>query len=173
MPNVTYEDLETQFDMLRREPEKFLELANDFLSDNPEHAGGYFSRHFAWQRLGESQRALDDLDISLRLEPHPTTYRTKGRILYKMKQYQAAIEAFNASRSMDPQAWMDAYGPLFRADCHARLGNEAAALADCALLKDDHFLPHGLFGTPRGNKEEVIAEIRRRAAAARTAQKGA
>lgn len=167
MPNVSYDDLETHFDLLRREPEKFLELANDFLSENPEHAGGYFSRHFAWQRLGQSQRALDDIDTSLRLEPHPTTYRAKGRLLYLTRQYQAAIEAFTASESMDRKLWIDAYGPLFRADCYAHLGDEAAALADCALLKNDHFLPYGLSGTPRGNKQDVIEEIRRRAALAR------
>lgn len=68
---------------------------------------------------------------------------------------------------MDQKLWIDAYGPLFRADCYARLGDEASALADCAFLKDDHFLPYGLFGTARGSKQDVIEEIRRRAALAR------
>lgn len=58
------------------------------------------------------------------------------------------------------------FGPLFRADCHARLGDEAAALADCETMPDDHWTP-GLFGTPVGTKQEVAAELRRRAAAAR------
>jgi tetratricopeptide (TPR) repeat protein len=167
MQDVTHEDLGTQFELLKQQPEKFLELANEFLRKNPQHAGGYFSRHHAWQKLGQLQRALDDLDTSLMLEPHPVTYRAKGRNLYLMKQYEKAIEAFTESRTMDPAMWIDAYGALYRADCYARLGDEAAALADCALLKDSHFLPYGLFGTPRGNKQDVIEEIRRRAAAAR------
>jgi tetratricopeptide (TPR) repeat protein len=167
MADVTYEDLETKFDLLKRQPEKFLELANEFLKKNPKHAGGYFSRHYAWQRLGQSQRALDDLDTSLTLEPHATTYRAKGRVLYLMKHYEKAIEAFTKSRAMNHAMWIDSYGPLYRADCYANLGDEASALADCSLLKNDHFLPYGLSGTPRGNKQDVIEEIRRRVANAR------
>ncbi len=170
MTAIDYDELEKHFGLLRTAPQKYLAMADEFVRENPNHAGGYFHRYYAWEKLGDHQRALDDLETSLRLEPHPTTYRAKGRLLRAMKQYQAAIEALSMSKTMDPKGWIDAYGPLFRADCHAQLGDEAAAIADCALLKDNHFLPYGVFGTPSGNKQEVIAEIRRRAAAARAAQ---
>ena len=49
---------------------------------------------------------------------------------------------------------------------HARLGDEEAALADCAKLLDEHWTP-GIFDTPRGDKQEVTARIRVLAAAAR------
>jgi len=167
MASVTYDDLEAHFGLLKESPEKFLELANKFVKNHSEHAGGYFSRHFAWAKLGQMQRALEDIETSLRLEPHGATYRAKGKLLHQMGRYQKAIDALNQAKDIDPAMWRDAFGPLYRADCYARLGNEAAALADCMLLVDDHFLPHGLSGTPRGNKQQVIEEIRRRAAAAR------
>jgi hypothetical protein len=39
-----------------------------------------------------------------------------------------------------------------------------AALADCACLSEDHFFPYGFLALPKGDKEQVIEEIRRLAA---------
>ena len=61
---------------------------------------------------------------------------------------------------------MGKYRGISLADCHARLGNLEAALADCAALRDDHWTP-GVFGAPAGTKAEVTAEIRRLALALR------
>ncbi len=68
---------------------------------------------------------------------------------------------------MDRQEWLTSFGPHLRADTLARLGRLDEALADAALISDDHWMPaHD--GLPGGDKQEFIAEIRRRAAAART-----
>ena len=87
-------------------------------------------------------------------------------VLRQLGEYRKAIDDFDRSDALDAKGFVDSWGPLFRADCHARLGNEEAALADCARLADDHWTP-GIHGSPAGNKQEVIAEIRRRAVAAR------
>lgn len=95
MTAIDYDDLEKHFGLLRTAPQKYLAMADEFVRENPNHAGGYFHRHYAWEKLGEHQRALDDIETSLRLEPHPTTYRTKGRLLYGLNLIR--IEAISGS----------------------------------------------------------------------------
>jgi hypothetical protein len=55
---------------------------------------------------------------------------------------------------------------LYQADAHARLGNEAAALACCARLPDDFWTP-GMNNTPSGGKAEIAQKLRQIAADAR------
>jgi hypothetical protein len=62
----------------------------------------------------------------------------------------------------------DSFGPLYRADCHASLGNVEEALADCAMLDEEHWTP-GMDGTPAGHKSDVTAEIRQLATSIRDA----
>jgi tetratricopeptide (TPR) repeat protein len=166
MSSVTYDDLSTHFSLLRTAPEKFLAMADEFIKNNPDHGGGYFSRHFAWANLGDTEKALADLDTYYSLEPHVVVPFEKGRLLHSRGRYAEAIQSFDLVQAMDP-TWAEGPGPLYRADCYARLGNEDAALADCSTLREDHFYPYGLSGTPRGNKQQVTEEIRRRAAEAR------
>ncbi len=163
-------DLVENHDLLRSDPERYLALANAFVRQNPSHPDGYFSRHYAWMSLGRPDLALEDLDKSLSLEPHHVTLRSRGNVLRRLGRYAEAVDDFNRSEALDTTAWKEAYGPLFRAECHARLGNEAAALADCAQLPPDHWTP-GLHGAPAGTKAEVIAEIRSLAASAKRHQR--
>ena len=67
---------------------------------------------------------------------------------------------------MQPELWPYEFGPLFRADCYARLGNEAAALADCETLPNNHWTPASLV-PPAETSRRVAAGLRHRAAAAR------
>jgi len=52
------------------------------------------------------------------------------------------------------------------ADVHARLGNEAAALACCARLPDDFWTP-GIYGAPGGGKADIADKLRHSAVDAR------
>lgn len=166
MRQTTYDDLLQQFDLLRSDPRKYLDLTEDFIRQHPDHSGGYFSRHWAWDRLGRPDLAVEDLNKSISLEQHPVSFRERGHMFRRLGDYHNAIQDYARSEALDPEGFVNSWGPLFRADCHARLGNEEAALTDCARLADDHWTP-GLHGAPAGNKQEVIAEVRRRAAAAR------
>jgi len=162
---MSQNDIDRQFQLRKTDPEKFLELMNALVAEHPDDPNSYFARHQAWSRLGQFETALADLDKSLDLEDHYVTHRARGRILHQLGRYQEAIEAFNRCERMEPAQW-GRFCALVRADCHARLGNETAALADCSTMPDDHWTP-GLFGAPAGNKQEVAVELRRRAAAAR------
>ncbi len=166
MRKVSDSDLIENHALLRSDPERYLALVNAFVGQNPSHPDGYFSRHHAWMHLGRPDLALADLDESLSLDAHHVTFRSRGKVLRSMGRHADAIKDFDQSEALDPIAWREAYGPLFRADCHARLGNEAAALSDCDQLPSDHWTP-GVFGTPAGTKAEVIEEVRRLAAAAK------
>lgn len=167
MANETPEDdIDRQFRLRRTDPERFLELMNQLVEQKPDDANAYFARHQAWSRLGLLDLALADLDKSLTLEDDYTTHEARGRMLHDLGRYAEAVDAYNRSERLDPTEWKGGFGPLFRADAHARVGNEAAALADCETLPEDHWTP-GLFGAPEGTKQEVAEELRRRAAAAR------
>jgi tetratricopeptide (TPR) repeat protein len=163
---ITNDDIDRQFYQLLKDPERFLELANQLVEQHPDDQMSYFTRHQAWKQLGLLDLALADLDRSLALEDDHAIHGTRGDLLHAMGRYQEAINEYNRSEQMNPEQWIGSFGPLFRADCYARLGDEAAALADCGTMSDDHWTP-GLFGTPAGNKQEVATELRRRAAAAR------
>ena len=163
---VTHDEIDRQFYQLLKDPERFLELTNQLIERHPDDPLAYFSRHQAWESLGLLDFALADLDTSLALEDHYSTHDARGDVLRRLGRYREAIDEYKRSEQMNPIQWEGGFGRLFRADCHARLGDEAAALADCETMPNDHWTP-GLFGTPAGNKQEVAAELCRRAAAAR------
>jgi tetratricopeptide (TPR) repeat protein len=167
---LTQEEIDREFQLYRTDPKMFWELTNKRVELHPDSAKAYFGRHQAWKRLGRLDLALDDLDRSLALEDHFVAQRAKGGILHAMGRYPEAIVCFDRCEQMEPGEWPGALGPLIRADCHARLGDEAAALADCDALPDDHWTP-GMFNLPAGNKQEVAAELSHRAAAARAQQR--
>jgi hypothetical protein len=74
---------------------------------------------------------------------------------------------YDHGEALDPAQWQeDAFGLLFQADCHARLGNESAALAYCTRLPDDFWTP-GLHGAPAGGKADIAEKLRSIAAEAR------
>ena len=147
------------YKLLKSDPQKFLALVQEQIRQNPGDPIGYFRRHHAWESLGRPDLALKYINHSLSLEPHWMTFLERGRLLRDMARYRDAIADFDRSEVADPESWSTSVAPLYRADCHARLGNETAALADCARLPDDHWTP-GLFGMPAGNKQEVTAKIR-------------
>lgn len=163
MTKVSDADLLKAHRLLRTDPEHYLALTNAFIRENPSCANGYLSRHHAWVKLGRADLALEDLNTSLALKVHHVTLRNRGHVLRSLERYAEALEDYNRSEALDPIAWKEEFGPLFRADCHARLGDEAAALSDCDQLRADHWTP-GVHSTPAGTKAEVIAEIRRLAA---------
>lgn len=168
---LTQEEIDREFRLYRTDPKMFWELTNKRVKLHPDSAKAYFGRHQAWKRLGRLDLALGDLDKSLALENHFVAQRAKGGILHAMGRYPEAIVCLDRCEQMEPNEWPGALGPLIRADCHARLGDEAAALADCDALPDDHWTP-GMFSLPAGNKREVAAELSHRAAAARAQQRG-
>jgi tetratricopeptide (TPR) repeat protein len=160
--------IEKKLAILRSDPQKFLDIANKRIRRNPNDAEAYDDRHLAWEKLGKLEQALADLDKSLSLREHLVTRVVRGDLLHKMRHYQDAIDEFDRLQAMYPEAWPFAFAALTRADCHARLGNVEAALADCASLHEETWTP-GLNGLPPGDKERVTAFIARVAPVVRDA----
>ncbi len=163
---ITADDLTRQIGLLRSDPGKYLDLADEFIRQNPSDPYGYFKRHQIHKALGQPALALADITRAVGLAPTCGYFEDHGWMQRDLGQYQKAIEDFDRAEALDPEEWADGFGHLIRAECHARLGNERAALVDCAKLRDDHWTP-GPFGLPAGNKHEVAVELRRLAAAAR------
>jgi tetratricopeptide (TPR) repeat protein len=165
-PTSAKEMLEFQ-DLRRADPERYLEIVNEWLRQNPRNAQAYFRRHFVWLDFGHPQRALNDLDQVIALAPTQAAFYARGIVHRHLGDHAAALADFRRGEAIDPQEWEDAGITLLdEADSHARLGNEARALDCCARLPDNFWTP-GLDGAPAGTKAEVADELRRIAAEAR------
>ena len=90
-------------------------------------------------RLGEPRLALEDLNtvIDLAREPDPISFFSRGLVYRHLGQYQKALENFDCGEAIEPKRWEEdvVFGLLYRADLHARLGDEASALAYRALYR--------------------------------------
>jgi tetratricopeptide (TPR) repeat protein len=163
----TEEELQALHDLQRSDPQRYLQIVSGWIRQNPRNAGAYFRRHFGWLQLGEPQRALDDMNEAIALKPDAVSFHRRAIVHRKMGQHQKAIEDFTRAAATDSGQWHnDALDLLYQADSHARLGDEATALACCARLPDDFWTP-GLNGAPSGNKAEIASQLRRAAAEAR------
>jgi tetratricopeptide (TPR) repeat protein len=142
-------------------------MANLWISANPDSSGAYFGRHQAWLKLGEPEKAIQDLTKSIALAPSPVDYKCRGNVYRQIGQYAKALEDYSRGEAMDPQKWQrDAFPLIYQADTYARLGDETKALACCARLPD-HFWTPGHNQLPPGGKADIADELKRRAAAAR------
>jgi tetratricopeptide (TPR) repeat protein len=164
---TTPEELSALHKILRTDPQRYLRIVSRWILDNPESASAYFSRHFAWMDIGEPQLALQDLNKTIALEPSSMSLLSRGDVYRYLGEYQKALEDYSRGEAIDPARWQaDVLGLLYQADTHARLGDEAAALAHCARLPDDFWTP-GLNGAPAGDKAQVAEQLSRIAAHAR------
>ena len=154
-------------ELRRGDPQRFLEVINEWLRKNPKNFRPYVTRHFVWSDLGEPRRALDDLDKVIELAPSQGAFCARGRIYRQLSEHANAMADFRRGEAIDPKEWeAQAITLLYQADSHAHLGDEASALDCCARLPDDFWTP-GLDGAPGGSKGEIALELRRIAADAR------
>jgi tetratricopeptide (TPR) repeat protein len=164
---TTPDELLAMHEILRSDPQRYLRIVNGWIAEDPENSSAYFSRHFGWMNVGEPRRALEDLNKVIELEPTPISFLSRGQVYRHLGEYDKALEDFDRGEASDPKQWEeDAFGLLYQADAHARLGNEAAALACCARLPADFWTP-GLGDAPGGNKADIADKLRRTAAGAR------
>jgi tetratricopeptide (TPR) repeat protein len=165
---TTPEEVKVLHDLLRSDPQHYLQIVNEWIAENPRNSHAYFDRHFAWMKLGQPRRALDDLDTVIQLDPKPIAFWTRGEVYRHIGEYEKALGDFDRAEAIDPEGWEKdiVLGLLDQADTHARLGNEAAALACCARLPDDFWTP-GMNNTPSGGKAEIAEKVRQIAADAR------
>lgn len=168
---TTPEELLTTHNILRSDPRRYLQMVNQWIDQNPKNSHAYFDRHFAWMRMGEPRRALEDLNmvIGLRDEPDAISFFSRGLVHRHLGEYQKAIKDFDRGEALNPKGWEEdiVFGLLYQADTHARLGDETAAMACCARLPEDFWTP-GVYGAPGGDKREIGDKLRHTAAVAKS-----
>jgi tetratricopeptide (TPR) repeat protein len=170
---TTPEELLAAHKILRADPQRYLRIVNEWIRENPTSSHAYFSRHLAWMHVGEPRRALDDLNkvIGFEGEHDPMSLMSRGLVYRHLGEYKKALEDLDRGEAIDPKRWEEdiVFGLLYQADTHARLGNEASALACCSHLPDDFWTP-GIHGAPGGGKAEIADKLRHISADARRKQ---
>lgn len=156
--------------ILRSDPQRYLRIVNEWLDENPANSHAYFDRHFGWMKIGEPRRALEDLNKVIEIDPSMAAFFARALVHRHLGQYEQARQDFDRGEALDRKQWEDdVFGLFYQADTHARLGNEAAALAYCARLPDDFWTP-GVYGAPGGGKADIAEKLRRTAADVRRRQ---
>ncbi len=152
----------------RSDPQRYLQIVNEWIRENPSNHNALFNRYQGWMEIGEPQRAIEDLNKVIELKPSQEAFLCRGNVNRYLGEYQKAIEDFARGEGIDSAEWQDdiVIGLLYQADCHAQLGHEDTALAYCARLPEDFWTP-GIGGAPAGDKAEIADELRRIAARAR------
>ena len=157
---TTPEEVKVLHELLRSDPQRYLRVVNEWIAQNPRNSHAYFDRHLAWMKLGDAQRALDDVNKVIELAPEPVAFVMRGEVYRSLGEYQKALTDYAHAEALDPEEWQDnGFCLLYQADAHAHLGNEPASLACCARLRDDFWTP-GMNNTPSGGKAEIAQKLR-------------
>jgi tetratricopeptide (TPR) repeat protein len=165
-PN-TPEEIFALHRLRRADPQRFLEIVNGWLQENPRNFHAYFKRHYVWSQLGQPRRALDDLDKVIELAPSQPHFFARGMVHRQLGEHENALMDFHRGEAMGKKEWQDhAITLFFQADGYAQVGDEANALGCCARLPDKFWTP-GFEGAPGGGKAEIAQELRRIAADAK------
>jgi tetratricopeptide (TPR) repeat protein len=163
MREITVDELCDALPSLFRDTDRYLEMCNMFIQQHPDLPDGYYCRHRVWLWKGDWDKAVADADENLARDPRAFSYGARGEVFHRAGRYAEAIADFDRSEALDREEWLCGFGPIRRAECHARLGNLPMALADCADIEDEHWMP-GINGIIPGDKDAVIAAVKRIAA---------
>lgn len=156
------------FRLLRTHPEQYLRIAEEMIQKHPEDAQGYLDCAHYYVEMDRYDEALSSLDQAKAAAPdHMLIPFRRGSVLLRAGRYQEALQAFDDC-VRDRRWFGDSCLHACRATCHAYLGDLDAALAECAKISEDYFLPevYGQFG---GDKAQVIETAQRIARASKAA----
>ena len=121
----------------RADPQRFLEIVNEWLREDPRNFRAYFKRHFVWSEMGEPRRALDDLDKVIELAPSQPHFFARGMVHRQLGEHENALMDFHRGEAMGKKEWQDhAITLFFQADSYAQVGD--VRLIRCMIQCDEH-----------------------------------
>ncbi len=96
--------------------------------EKPKDAFGYLRRSSAYAGLSNYQKAIQDNDEAIRLQPdNPFLYSKRGLLFVRMKQYKLAVKSFDEAIRRAPDNTLAYHS---RGLAYARLGQHQNAVGD-------------------------------------------
>ncbi len=115
---TTPEEVLALHKILHADPQRYLAIVNNWITENPTNSHAYFERHLGWMKIGEPRRAIEDLNKALELDQEPVAFCSRGEVYRHLGEYEKALEDFHRGEAIDPAEWKDAaFGLLYQADC--------------------------------------------------------
>lgn len=159
-PEMTREEWRQYRHLLHTHPEQYLRIAEETIHNFPDDTRGYEDCADYHVEVEQYDEALRYLDKALGMDPTDMLIPFKrGTVHLRAGRYQDALQAFDPC-IRDWRWSRDGTLNACLATCHAYGGDMEAALAECAKIGDDYFLPdvYGQFG---GTKAQIIETVQR------------
>ncbi|MEA3443656.1 MAG: tetratricopeptide repeat protein [Bacteroidota bacterium] len=144
---------------------KDISLWNDVLEKYPNQAEALNNRGFAWYFKNEPQKAIDDYNKAIKIDPgFSTSYVNRGTLLMKNNQYETALKDFNKALELFPE---HATAYINRAIILNRQGKKQEALSDFNLairydpVMEEAYISRGALYNEIGEFEKSIADYNR------------
>lgn len=123
--------------------ENSVKLFNHTLEVTKNNPLAQNARAFAYAKIGQPKRAIEDYNEAIRLQPdYAIAYHNRGVNYANLGQYQLAVEDFNTAISLQPHDAASYYnrGIVFIKQGDVKQGcadaRKACEWGDCTLLKD-------------------------------------
>jgi tetratricopeptide (TPR) repeat protein len=148
----------------RNDPEEALKICQELMDANPESAICFDTRARIYELIGDLEKAVDDISVSIDIDPaEPDYYFNRGRWHLGLGNYHLAVADQTKALDMGKQhnsQYYEKSSLFFRAAAFLALGMYEKALSDCENLDDDFAMYSA--GVGRISKAEIVrkAEIR-------------
>ena len=95
-------DVQELHRILQTDPQRYLQITNAWLSEDPLNVKALWNRHLGWMELGEPRKALEDLNTALAIEPDALRYISRAEVFRHLGEYQKALDDFATSEARLP-----------------------------------------------------------------------
>ncbi|HRE16691.1 MAG TPA: tetratricopeptide repeat protein [Rhodocyclaceae bacterium] len=129
-------DLADLYNGSLQRPQDAITEYSKVLATNPGHAGAYYARGVAQQKLGNKREAMSDYDNSIRLAPdNPIPYEALARLQANGKEFASALKTLDRILSTHPQL---ARTRILRSEILAASGDTPGAINELeTIVKND------------------------------------